>query len=301
MVVVQIDNELFEIPDGDLWFMKECTSCRSPEVIYLTLEELRIIYVPLYDARLPRSNVFVKLESSNTPVNLNVISEETFNKIMELEEKKKKEIARINNEIARISKFDVFVKEKGKFAKIVEDREVEYETVEHPKTGRVYYVGCDGGYYSIREIDNKDLKAKAHVVKKIVYEDGQEELIEEYTAEGCAEKYTYESNDGYGVRGHRGFTARTKNVIYKSEANYTMIPVREFVSKLCQEKQEIEKKVYEEIKKILIDELQRRGFRFSKEGGKVVIEFGKEKSEAIPTDEGLLAKGKYALLSKLFF
>lgn len=58
-------------------------------------------------------------------------------------------------------------------------------------------------------------------------------------------------------------------------------------------------KVYEEIKKILIEELQRRGFKFSKEGRKVVIEFGKEKSEAIPTEEGLLAKGKYALLYKL--
>ena len=298
--IISIDGELYSIPVDDYGLLVRCFECdrfSRPEVIYIRLGN---IYVPIYDAKLQRSPVFIKLKYSDIPANVNVVSEQTLNKLVELEEKKKQEIKRIEQEIARLNKFDVFVKEKGKLAKVVEDREIGYETVTHPKTGKVYYVGCQGGYYSIREVDNKDLKAKAHVTKKLVYEDNSEEVLEEYIAEGCMEYYSYESEDGYGIRGHRSFTAKTKNVVYKSEVSYTMIPVSEITSKLAKEREEVEKKITEEEKKIVLEELQKRGFKIYKQGNEVVVEFQGEKSSMIVNpEEGPMYKGKHGLLAKL--
>lgn len=291
---ISIDGELYVIISG---LLARCFEHNKPEVIYIRLGN---IYVPVYDAKLPRSSVFVKLNYSDIPANVNVVSEQTLNKLVELEEKKKQEIKRIEQEIARLSKFDVFVKEKGKLAKVVEDRKIEYETVTHPKTGKVYYVGCQGGYYSIREVDNKDLKAKAHVTKKLVYEDNSEEVLEEYIAEGCMEYYSYESEDGYGIRGHRSFIEKleTRQVIHKSEASYTMIPVSEITSKLAKEREEVEKKITEEQKKIVLEELQKKGFKIYKQGNEIIVEFLGEKSSMVINSKEEL-KGKYSLLAKL--
>ena len=292
--IISIDGELYQVPDygyGTLMRCFECDRFSRPEVIYIRLGN---IYIPIYDVKLPRTIIFVKLKYSDIPANVNVISEATINKLLELEDAKK-ELERIEKERMRsFDVFDVFVKEKGKLAKIVLNREIRYV-----RDGELY-VGCYGEHYAPDVIENKNLAVRVHVIKKLKYEDGNEEVIEEYVADGCRSVGMYESDDGYGIRMSIDVYEKpeTIQVLYKAE--YTMIPVSEITSKLAKEREEVERKITEEQKKIVLEDLQKRGFKIYKQGNEVVVEFMGEKSGIIANEEGQIRyKGKYSLLAKL--
>ena len=295
-VTIQVNDELRQVCITDFAVTPRVGSGK-PEVVYMKIGDwYNTLYIPIFDAKLPRTNVFVKLEGVNMPVNLNVISEGTLNRIVELEKEKEEKVRKIEEEVRRLNSYDVFVQEKGKLARIIVDKDVRYV-----REGKLY-VGCYGVYYTPETANGKNLAVKVHVTKKLKYEEGTEEVIEEYEADGCESETVYESDDGYGIRRWTDVYEKpeTRKVIAKLEKEYTMIPVKEMVSKLLKEKEELEKRVYEEEKRVLIEELQRRGFRLSRNGNKFTIEFNGETSEAIlEPEEGLLFKGKYSLLAVL--
>lgn len=296
-VVIQVGDEIREVCENDFAVLKP-SGHGKPEVVYIKLGEGRYsIYVPIFDTALPRSPVFLKMEGINTPVNVNVISEAILNKLLELEEAKKREIERIEKERARIGSFDVFVKEKGKFAELIVDKDISYVM-----DGKLY-VGCYGEHYAPDVIENKNLAVRVHVTKVLKYEDGSEEIIEEYVADGCRSVSTYESDDGYGIRRSIDVYEKPETRQILTKVEYTMIPISELTAKLYNEREEIEKKTYEEQRKILLEELRRKGFKITRNGNLFVIEFnGKTVSEAIlEPEEGLLYKGKYSLLADLIW
>ena len=270
MSIISINGNLYEVPDNDLSFYLKEIEGGKPEVEYIKLSSG--IYVPT-----------------------NIINSTVLERLLELD----KELERIKQRIRHIEQFDVFVKEKGMYAKIKREKDIKIEpkylAIPVGRTGK----GIAYAYIPNPEKKNRD--GVMHYVEKYVYEDGEEEVKIEWEADFV---YKVKEYDGwlFPDREREPEPIRDTMRIIK-QANYTEIPIENELKELKKRRDEI----IEEEKKMVLEELRKLGFSFKVlretkwNEVEVEIEYNDEKSYAVLTyDHYIGYRGKYSLIGTIF-